>query len=161
MVKFAAKYLNSLFLILISLILVSCGGDQVNKNDQIIAHIKAMETAVEDKHVDNFMTHVADNIQTERGWGKKDIERMLRLRLMRRTSVHIHPQLKNIEWLNNGNQSAQVEVVVAMAATAFNVADLAKINADLMKFQVTFERHNDDYRITHARWQPARPLDFL
>jgi hypothetical protein len=145
----------------LSLILISCGTEKMDKNEQLINHIKAMEEAVENRHVDDFMSHISDDINTERGWGKKDIERMMRIRLMQRSSVHIHPQLKSIEWLNEGDESAQVHLAVAMAATEFSLQDLARINADLMTFHVTFERQNDDFKITRARWQRAKPLDFL
>ena len=156
--KFPVKIISITLLILM---LMACGTEPVNKNKQIINLIKTMEEAVENKHVDDFMTHINDDISTERGWGKKDIERMLRIRLMRRSSVHIHPQLKSIEWFNEGDQSAQVKLAVAMAATEFSLEELARINADLMTFTVTFKQHDGDYKITQARWQRARPMDFL
>lgn len=160
--KFPAMWLKKIVIIsLLSFSLLGCSPDKVDKNEQIIALVKAMETAIESKHVDDFMVHISDAIQTERGWGKKDIERLLRLRLMRRSSVHIHPQLKDIKWNNGGDDSARVEVAVAMAATEFSLAELAKINADLMSFQVTFKKNDDSYIITGARWQRAQPLDFL
>ena len=111
--------------------------------------------------VNDFMAAISDAVETERGWGKKDIERMLRLQLMRRSSVHIHPQLKSIDWRHDGEEEAEVKLAVAMAATAFSLEDLARINADLMLFTVTFRQHNGEYKITQARWQRARPLDFL
>jgi len=162
MLKFSAPSFKSYSLVaLLSLLLVSCGEDIGDKNEQIIHLIKTMETAIENKHVDDFMTHISDDIETERGWGKKDIERMLRIRLMQRSSVHIHPQLKSIEWLNEGDSNAQVHLAVAMAATEFSLEELARINADLMTFHVTFEQQNGDYKITRTHWQRARPLDFL
>jgi|GEM_PF-1112569 len=146
---------------ILSLVLISCGSEKMDKNEQLISLIKAMEEAVESKHVDNFMSHISDDIHTERDWGKKDIERMMRIRLMQRSSVHIHPQLKSIEWLNEGDESAEVHLAVAMAATQFSLEDLARVNADLMRFYVTFEKRKDEYVVTRARWQRARPLDFL
>ncbi|KAA3639809.1 MAG: hypothetical protein DWP95_09690 [Proteobacteria bacterium] len=150
-----------LAIIVMCLLVAGCGQQKIDKNEQIIKLIKAMETALENKHVDDFMAHISDDVQTEHSWGIKDIERLLRIRLMGRSSVHIHPQLKNIEWLNESDSSAQVHLAVAMAATEFSLADLAKVNADLMTFHVTFERRSGDYIITQARWQRARPLDFL
>ena len=146
---------------LLILLLMACGTEPVDKNKQIINLIKAMEEAVENKHVDDFMAHISDVMRTDRCWVKKDIERILSIRLMRRSSLHIHPQLKSIEWFNEGDQSAQVKLAVAMAATEFSLEDLARINADLMTFTVTFEQHDGDYKITQARWQRARPMDFL
>ncbi len=162
MVKFTVESIKTTFsVLLLSLLLVSCAQEPVDKNEHIIDLIKTMEAALEQRHVDDFMAHISDAVETERGWGKKDIERMLRIRLMQRSSVHIHPQLKSIEWLNEGDTSAQVHLAVAMAATEFSLEELARINADLMTLTVTFEKHSGDYQITQARWQRARPLDFL
>ena len=162
MTKFCACFTKPCFLAVLLLLLLSgCGREAGDKNSQIINLIKHLETAVENKQVDDFMDAISDSIQTERGWGKKDIERMLRLRLLRRSSVHIHPQLKTIDWVNEGEDKAEVKLAVAMAATAFSIEDLARINADLMTFTVTFEKHHGDYLLTQARWQRARALDFL
>jgi hypothetical protein len=162
MTKFLSQMIQCCFFaVFILLLLTGCGGPTVDKNTRLVERIKSMEAAVENRHVDDFMAAISDAVETERGWGKKDIERMLRLQLMRRSSVHIHPQLKSIDWRHDGEEEAEVKLAVAMAATAFSLEDLARINADLMLFTVTFRQHNGEYKITQARWQRARPLDFL
>src|SRR5690554_6199008 len=153
--------LKALCLFTFLLFLSACNNPELDKDQQIITLIKAMETAIEDKHVDDFMTALDVNIITDNGWGKKDIERLIRLRLLHRTSVHIHPELKKLTWKNEGRDEAQAIVIVAMAGTAFNLNELARINADLIRFKVTFTRQNNDYLVSRVNWQPAQPLDFL
>ncbi len=162
MVKLPAKLsIKILYLLTFLLLLSACNTPELDKNQQIIELIKTMETAIENKHVDDFMKALDANIITDNGWVKKDIERLIRLRLMQRTSVHIHPQLKHLNWQNEGSDEAQAVIVVAMAGTTFNLSDLAYINADLIRFSVTFIRHDKGYFISRVSWQPARPLDFL
>lgn len=162
MLKLQTKLsLKTLCLLTFMLLLSACKTPELDKNQQLIALIKAMETAIENKHVDDFMATLDTSITSDNGWGKKDIERLIRLRLMGRTSVHIHPQLKELNWQNEGSDEAQVVIVVAMAGTAFSLSDLARINADLIRFNVTFTRHDKDYLVSRVSWQPARPLDFL
>ncbi len=150
------------FLMLTSLLIGCSNEPQLDKKTKLMNTLTAMETAIEAKGVDEFFTHVSDDfVSQKRGWGKKDAERILRIRLMKNKTVHVHQMVKRVEWLNNGDQQAEVEVVAAMAGTDISLNDLPSFRGDMVKFIVTFELINDDYIITQTEWQRANPADFV
>jgi len=133
-----------------------------DKQSQLLNTFQTMEKAIEAKKLDDFLLHVDDNfISTDRGWSKKDAERLLRLRLMRNQSIHIHQAIKSIDWLNDTKSQVEVEIVVAVAGTAFSLTDLPSFRGDMMKFMVTLEASDNGFKVTKASWVRATPADFI
>jgi len=151
------------FFTLATWLLMACGGEPpMDKNEQLTQTIQAMETAVEAKGLDDFFSHVSDDfVSAERGWSKKDAERILRLRLMRQSSVHVVQVIKDIQWLDGGNQQATVEVVAAMAGTEFSLSEMPGFRGDMIQFMVTFKLIDDEYKVIQTEWQRATPADFV
>lgn len=150
------------FLAVFTLLTACSDKPTLDKKTRLLNTLQDMELAIEAKNIDDFMTHVSDDFKnTARGWNKKDTERLLRLRLMRNKSVHIHQAIKRIDWLNEGAQQAEVEVVVAMAGTDFSLEDLPSLRGDLVKFVVTFKQRDDSYQVIKTEWDRANPTDFV
>jgi len=157
---------NLQHVIVITLIVIlfnACSSEpQLDKKTRLLNTLEGMETAIETKGLDDFFERVSDDfISTGRGWGKKDAQRMLRIRLMRNQNVHVHQVIKRIDWLDEGADQAEVEVVVAVAGTAFSLTDLPTLRADMVKFIVTFKLIDDEYLVTQTEWNRANPADFV
>ncbi len=149
-------------LMLVSMLSACSDEPELDKQTKLLQTIEKMELAIEKKSVDQFMTHVSDDFKSQqRGWQKKDAERLLRLRLMRNKTIHIHQGVKRIDWLNEGDAQAEAEVVVAMAGTNFSLSDLPTFRGDMAKFIVTFQLQDGEYVVTQAEWQRANPADFV
>ncbi len=145
------------------LLLTACSDEpQLDKKTKLMNTLTAMETAIEAKGVDEFFTYVSDDfVSDQRGWSKKDAERILRIRLMKSKTVHVHQMVKRIDWLNDGEQQAEVEVVAAMAGTDISLSDLPSFRGDMVKFVVTFVLEDGQYIINKTEWQRATPADFV
>ncbi len=145
------------------LLLAACSGEPpMDKKTQLMTTLQNLEAAIEKKGVDEFFSQVSDDFKvSERGWNKKDAERFLRIRLMKNKTVHVHQMVKRIDWQNDGDQQAEVEVVAAMAGTDISLDELPSFRGDMAKFVVTFNKIDDQYIITHASWQRATPADFV
>jgi hypothetical protein len=148
---------------LLTCILSACSSEpELDKKTRILNKLQSMETAIEAKGLDDFFEHVSDDFKsTDRGWNKKDAERLLRIRLMRNKSVHVHQNVKRIDWLDDGDQQAEVEVVAAMAGTDFSLTDMPSFRGDMVKFLVTFQLIDGEYLITQTEWNRATPGDFV
>ncbi len=134
----------------------------IDKKTHLLNTLASMETAIEAKSLDDFFEYVSEDFKSaQRGWNKKDAERLLRLRLMRQKSVHIHQAIKRIDWLDDGVEQAEVEVVVAMAGTDFSLTELPSFRGDMVKFIVTFRLIEDEYLVTQTEWNRANPTDFV
>lgn len=143
--------------------LTACSDDTpVDKQTKLLETLQRMESEIENKNLDAFFSHVSDDFKSEgRGWTKQDAERLLRLRLMRNKTVHVHQAVRDINWLNDGEQQVEVKVVAAMAGTDFSLTDLPTLRGDMVKFNVTFQLIDDRYQITQSEWQRATPADFV
>ncbi len=148
---------------LITALLAACSAEpELDKKTQLINTLQVMETAIEDKNLDDFMAHLSPDFSSDqRGWNKTDTERLLRLRMMRKSSIHIHQLLKRLDWLDGGDQQAEAEVVVAVAGTEFSLEELPGLRGDLLKFTVTFKRFDNAYLVTQTTWTRATPADFV
>ena len=154
---------NICIILLLSTLLAACSSEpELDKKTQLLNTLQAMETAIEAKGLDDFFEYVSDDFKsTQRGWHKKDAERLLRIRLMRNKSVHVHQVLKRIDWLDGGDDQVEVEVVVALAGTDFSLTDLPSLRADMVKFIVTFKLIDGQYLVTQTEWERAGPADFV
>jgi len=143
--------------------LAGCGSEPpADKQTRLLNTLQYMEAAIEEKRLDDFMDQVDDDfVSPGRGWSKKDAERLLRIRLLRNKNVHVHQAVKDISWLNEGDDQAVVVVAVAVAGTAFSLTDLPSLRGDLVRFEVTFNKDDDRYVVTHTEWRRATPTDFL
>lgn len=145
------------------LLLAACSSEPpMDKKTQLMNTLQNLEAALEKKGVDEFFSQVSDDFKvSERDWSKKDAERFLRIRLMKNKTVHIHQMVKRVDWLDGGDQQAEVEVVAAMAGTDISLDELPSFRGDMAKFVVTFNKVDDQYIITQANWQRATPADFV
>ena len=150
-------------LVLLLLLLASCSSDEpVNKQTRLLNTLQTMEQLIEAKSLDKFMGYINDDFKSpNRGYDKKDVERLLRIRLMRNKTIHVHQAIKRIDWYDEGDQQVEVEVLAAMAGTDFSLTDLPSLNGDLVKFVVTFKFIDDNYIITQANYQRAHPGEFI
>jgi hypothetical protein len=158
------KTFGAITIVLFLLLMLSgCSSEPpADKQTRLLNTLQSMELAIEEKRLDDFMDQVSDDfVSSGRGWGKKDAERLLRLRLMRNKHVHVHQAVKDISWHEGGDQQATVEVVVAAAGTEFSLTDLPRLRGDLVRFVVTFVKDDDEYLVSQTEWQRASPGDFL
>ncbi|VAW46093.1 hypothetical protein MNBD_GAMMA02-1307, partial [hydrothermal vent metagenome] len=85
------KYCHRISITLfISALLTACSSEpELDKKTHLLNTLQAMETAIEAKGLDDFFTHLSDDFKSnQRGWNKKDAQRLLRIRLLRNKSVH-------------------------------------------------------------------------
>jgi hypothetical protein len=144
-------------------LLAACSSEpELDKKTRILNTLKTMEAAIEAKGLDEFFDFVSDDFKsTGRGWNKKDAERLLRIRLMRNKNVHVHQVLKRIDWVDEGEDQVEVEVVAAMAGTDFSLTDMPSFRGDMVKFIVTFKLIEGEYLVTQTEWNRAGPADFV
>lgn len=145
------------------LLLTSCSSDEpIDKDTRLLNTLKTMEEAMEEKRLDDFMEHIDDEfVSSKRGWNKKDIERLLRIRLLRNKTIHIHKNVKRTDWLDGGEDQVEVEVVAALAGADFSLTDLPTFNGDMIKFIVTLKLLDGAYVITQTEYNRAHPGDFV
>jgi hypothetical protein len=89
-----------------------------------------------------------------------ELEGLLRLHFLRNRSVHLLTRVTDISFTHP--EEAEMTVLVAMAGRPLP-EDQAEslVRADLMRIHLTLRKQGEDWRVSSAGWESARPEDFL
>ncbi|WP_154222632.1 hypothetical protein [Marinicella rhabdoformis] len=148
------------FIVYMTLLLVSCGGEPLSKEKQLQADLDQMELLAEEKNTSDLMDYLDDRFKHEGGWNKKDIQRMLHFRFMKHKTVHITKVVKDIDWRSDN----EVHLVVVAALAGSPIGDLTQLTgarAQLMKFEVLLVRNEGRFLVRSVKWAHAYPTDFI
>lgn len=138
---------------------MACGGDAKPPEQQISQLNNSAELAVETKDVSALKDMVSDNFEAGQ-YNKSSIIRLVQLYLLRHRTIHLYSLTRSLQVIDEDN--AVVEVLVAMAGEPIGHADqLFDLRADLMRFNVSYVRDQDEWKVVGAEWRRATVNDFL
>ncbi|MGF1527855.1 MAG: hypothetical protein ACFCBW_13855 [Candidatus Competibacterales bacterium] len=130
---------------------------------EIRAVIEGAVEAAEARESAALRRVIADDYSDPDGNGKREMDGLVRLILLRQRSIHLFTRVKEVEV---GEGWAEARVVVAAAsqpltAAESNVEALLSLRAELLDFRLEFARRGGDWRVVEASWERAAPGDFL
>ena len=138
----------------------ACSQDTNDPEQQIRNMVSAMETAVEQRSLDNVKVHVDSDYSDEWNGNRRAALRALLFYFQGHQSIHLLTRISNID-LSDDLTSASVVVYVGMAGDPVEKSEsLIDLNADLYRFDIQLEAEGNDWLISSARWQRARVEDF-
>ncbi len=139
--------------------LTGCSGDSGSPEAEIRSLVARAQTAAEAREMRDLRALIADDYADDRGLDRKAVENLIRLHVLRNQSIHLFTRVRDIAFLEPGR--ATVRVTAAMAGRPVTSAgDLAGVNADLYRFDLTLIRRDGTWQVQGARWEPARLDDF-
>lgn len=142
------------------LILTSCSQDTNSPEQQIQNTISAMEAAVEQRSLDSVKELVSSEYKDEWSGSRRAALRSLMFYFQGHQSIHLLTRTSDIQIADDG-KSARAIVYVGMAGKPVEESEvLIDMNADLYRFDVDLLADGDEWQVTSARWQPARPENF-
>ncbi len=154
------KHLLINLLCLSLLLLAACNKDTSSPEEQIRSTILAMESAVEQRSLDSVKERVSTDYKDEWNGNRRAALRSLMFYFQGHQSIHLLTRISDIQIGEDGN-SARAIVYVGMAGKPVEESDkLIDVNADLYRFDVDLIADGNEWLVTSARWQPARPVDF-
>ena len=123
--------------------------------------IAALVTAIEDKELKAVRARVAEGYRDAEDHDRPELMATLQLLFRRHDRIHLLTRVTSVEVAPTGE--ARAAVVAAMASTPLKVAeDLARVRADAYRFDLTLARgKGEDWQVSAAAWQPARPEDLF
>jgi hypothetical protein len=138
----------------------ACGGDPATPEARIRALLAGAEAAAEAKDAGGLKELVSDAYADDQGQDKRAVMGLVTFYFMRHQTIHLLTRVDRIELADDG--SARAGVFVAMAGTPIlGLDDLARLRADLYRFDFALAEENDDWRVTSASWRRAETADFL
>lgn len=152
---------RGLLILGLTLVLTLAGCSRASSPEaEIRAWVAQAQAAAEQRDVSALRALIADDYTDKAGHDRKAIENMLRIQILRQQSIHLFTRIGAIAF--PGPNQATVRVAAAMAGRPMARADeLAGLNADLYRFDLSLERHSGEWRVQGAVWEPARLDDFL
>lgn len=140
---------------------VACGGTD-SPEERVRTALAEMERAVEARDLGAARAHVSETYADARGNDKRAVQSLVTAAVLRNPSIHLLSRIARLEVREVGeNRIARVRVFVAMASTPLPaVGDLARIRADLYRFDLELADEGDAWRVVGADWAPASATDF-
>jgi len=147
-------------LCLASILIAACNKDTSSPEQQIRSTILAMESAVEQRSLDNVKKRVSTDYKDEWNGSRRAALRSLMFYFQGHQSIHLITNISDIQIGEDGNRARAI-VYVGMAGKPVEKSEsLIDINADLYRFDVDLIADGNEWLVTSARWQPARPENF-
>jgi hypothetical protein len=133
----------------------------LSPEQQVRAAIAEAEQAAADKDLKRLGALVAEHYADPDGNDRTAVLNVLRLQFLRAGSVHLFVRVSHVEL--PGPDQARAVVYVALASVPVpSPDDLVRLNADLYRFELQFEREGKTgWRVLSARWSQARPEDLI
>ena len=154
------RYLTVLFVFASIVFLNGCGSEPLPKEKRLLNSIAAVEAGAEKRSLNEVMTYVSKDYSDDKGWGYKDIQRMVQIQIMRYQNLYVLTDIKNIEWISD--TEAKVTISVAVAGKPINDPSLLKsIRADIIAFEILMRAEDDIFVTQSAYWDRGGLSDFL
>ena len=139
--------LTRIALLVLLTFVASCADVADDPEQQVRAWVEAMQEAAEEKARGDIVANISPAYVDSRGYGRDDIDRLLRLYFLRQNTVVLMSRIDEVRVI--GGTAAEVSITVGMAATndrAFG------ISADAYRFELELEHDGDDWKLISARW---------
>jgi len=144
-------------IILPGLLLSACSEDTGSPEQQIRLLIADMETAVQQRSLDQVKPLVSADYSDQWNGSRSAALRSLMFYFQGHQSIHLLTRVSEIQ-LAEDQQQARVIVYVGMAGKPVeNSQQLLAINADVYRFDIELVADGKEWLVARAQWQPARP----
>ena len=147
--------MSRLLLLFLPLVL-ACSSKPRDPEAEVRAAVGALEKAIEDADIGRVKELIGDDYKDNKRYDKPKVVSTLQFIFIRRKSVHILTNIREVVVAEDG-RTAQVDMVAA--ATAMPVANasvLARLGSgDVFDMQFEMARDGADWRVTSSKWKRA------
>lgn len=152
------SYLKIL-IVLTAASLIACSGDEQSPEQQIEQLNSNAKLAAEAKDVGVLKDMVSEDFKSGQ-YDKHSIIRLVSLYLLGHKNLHLFSLTRSIQVTDE--DSANAEVLVAMAGKPIVGTDqLFDLRAEMLRFNVSYVRNEDEWQVISADWKRATVDDFL
>lgn len=132
---------------LVCICLSACGGPAEGPEQAIRSWVSQGQQAAEAKDRRALVDMISSTYTDARGNSRDDIENMFRFYFLRQEKVALITRIEELEVY--GDSAAKLVLAVGMAGTSDSVLGFS---AEAYRFEMEFERHDDEWLLTSARW---------
>jgi hypothetical protein len=134
-------------------ILAGCGGRE-GPEQRVRAFVDRVAASAEARSLRDFDAHLAPGFRTEGGLTRDEALALVARYVLSHRPIHVFQRIQELEL--RGPDQARVVVVAALAgAPMAGPEDLARLKADLFRFDLELADLGDGFQITGGLWQPV------
>lgn len=127
---------------------------------QVRALFDKARKAAEQKDLATLRRAVSERYADAHGNDRRTLEGILRVQFLRHESIHLFTRVSTVVFPEP--ERAEATVYVAMAGRPIAAAEaLARLKADLYRFDFVLAKEGEDWRVIRADWRPAELGDFV
>lgn len=153
------RVFTEILMVSIAAAFFACSENKTIPEQQIGQLNESAELAAEARDVSTLKEMVSARFKAGQ-YDKNSIVRLVQFYLLRHNNIHLYSLTKSLQVLDEDN--AKAEVLVAMAGKPVERADqLIDLRADLIRFNVSYLRDQEEWKVVGAEWGPATVDDFL
>lgn len=144
--------------VLTAMLLVACSAG-VTPEQEIRALLLEAEIAAEERDVGDFSRLISPQYGDQYGHDKDELLRLLRLQMIRNQVIYLWLQIAEINVISDASAEATVRVAMA-GGPLHSFEDLARLGAELYRFELELVKESGKWRIARAAWDHALETDF-
>lgn len=150
--------LSALLLVPALLLSLSCGS--VSPEQRVRRMMREAGAAARDRDMGRLDRMVSGRYRDPLGNGKREVLALLRFHLGQSGSIHLLERIRSIR--QTGPSRVEARLLVAAAAVPIrDLRELDQITADVLVFDVGFEKEGRHWRVVEARWRRPGPADLF
>lgn len=138
---------------LILALLAGCGGHD-DPEQRVRAFVDQVAASAEARAWNDFDAYLADDYSDSRGLTRRETLGVVTRYILAHRSIHVFQRVRRLEVRDS--RHARAVVLAALAGSPVNgPEDLARLNADLYRFEIELADEGEGFRVTSAAWQPV------
>ena len=134
-------------------LLAGCSGGD-DPEQRVRAFIDRVAASAEARVWSDFDTYLAEDFSNDRGLTRREALAVVTRYILAHRSVHVFQRVRQIEVRDP--RHARAVILAALAGSPVDGPDdLARLDADIYRFEIELADEGDGFRVTSAAWQPV------
>ena len=139
--------------------LIACSDGETSPEQQIAQLNSDAKQAAEAKDVGTLKDMVAGDFKSGQ-YDKNSIIRLVALYLLGQKNLHLFSLTRSLQIIDQDN--AKAAILVAMAGQPIDNADqLRDLRVEMLRFDVSYMRKEDEWKVIGVEWERATADDFF
>jgi len=134
-------------------LLAGCSGGD-DPEQRVRAFIDRVAASAEARAWSDFDIYLAEDFSDDRGLTRREALAVVTRYILAHRSVHVFQRVRQIEVRDP--RHARAVILAALAGSPVDGPDdLARLDANLYRFEIELADEGDGFRVTSAAWQPV------
>mgnify|MGYP001244298782 CR=1 FL=1 len=149
-----AAILGPVLTLALSLLVVPACTREDDPEQRVRAFVERVAASAEARAWGDFDGYLTDDYRDTQGLTRKEALGVLTRYILAHRSIHVFQRVRSIEIRDRHH--ARVVVLAALAGSPVSGPDdLARLSADLYRFELELTDEGDGFKVASAAWQPV------